>query len=33
MNEKIWYFYIIKNNNYTYAGVSPDPNRRLRQHN
>jgi predicted GIY-YIG superfamily endonuclease len=28
-----WFFYIIINNNYTYAGVSPTPERRLRQHN
>lgn len=28
-----WFFYIIKNNNCTYAGVSPTPERRLRQHN
>ena len=28
-----WKFYIIQNNNRTYAGVSPDPVRRLRQHN
>ena len=28
-----WIFYIIKNGNCTYAGVSPDPVRRLRQHN
>ena len=28
-----WQFYIIINNNYTYAGVLPDPKRRLRQHN
>tara|TARA_B100001093_G_C26222181_1_gene756629 strand:- start:78 stop:482 length:405 start_codon:yes stop_codon:yes gene_type:complete len=28
-----WIFYIIKNDNCTYAGVSPDPIRRLRQHN
>jgi predicted GIY-YIG superfamily endonuclease len=28
-----WFFYIIKNKNYTYAGVSPTPTRRLRQHN
>ena len=33
MEEKPWIFYIIKNNNCTYAGVSPDPVRRLRQHN
>lgn len=31
--EKKWIFYIISNNNYTYAGVSPNPERRLRQHN
>tara|TARA_Y100001935_G_C17278280_1_gene495960 strand:+ start:801 stop:1190 length:390 start_codon:yes stop_codon:yes gene_type:complete len=28
-----WSFYIIKNNNATYAGVSPDPIQRLRKHN
>ena len=28
-----WYFYLIQNNKCTYAGVSPDPVRRLRQHN
>jgi predicted GIY-YIG superfamily endonuclease len=33
MEEKPWIFYIIKNRNCTYAGVSPDPVRRLRQHN
>ena len=32
-DEKEWYFYIIKNNNCTYAGVSPDPVQRLRKHN
>ena len=33
MSDKNWHFYLIYNNNYTYAGVSPDPKRRLRQHN
>ena len=28
-----WNFYIIANGNYTYAGVSPTPDKRLRQHN
>ena len=28
-----WAFYIIENAGKTYAGVSPDPKRRLRQHN
>lgn len=28
-----WVFYIIKNQHYTYAGVSPKPFKRLRQHN
>ena len=28
-----WVFYIIQNKNYTYAGVSPTPIKRLRQHN
>ena len=31
MND--WSFYIIKNGNATYAGVSPDPIQRLRKHN
>ena len=26
-------FYIIKNKNCTYAGISPDPVQRLRKHN
>ena len=32
-DEKKWVFYLIENNGCTYAGVSPDPVRRLRQHN
>ena len=28
-----WVFYVIQNKNYTYAGVSPTPIKRLRQHN
>ena len=28
-----WVFYIIQNRQFTYAGVSPDPIRRLRAHN
>ena len=32
-NSKEWIFYIIQNKYSTYAGVSPDPVRRLRQHN
>jgi len=31
--DKHWSFYIIGNDRSTYAGVSPDPARRLRQHN
>ena len=33
MATKPWVFYIIVNGGRTYAGVSPDPVRRLRQHN
>tara|TARA_B100001287_G_scaffold70253_1_gene57880 strand:- start:1172 stop:1576 length:405 start_codon:yes stop_codon:yes gene_type:complete len=32
MTDK-WSFYIIKNKDCTYAGVSPDPVQRLRKHN
>jgi predicted GIY-YIG superfamily endonuclease len=31
--EPPWFFYIIQNGPYTYAGVSPDPVQRLRRHN
>lgn len=33
MSSAPWFFYIIQNGYSTYAGVSPDPKRRLRQHN
>jgi len=33
MDAPPWKFYLIQNGNRTYAGVSPDPIRRLRQHN
>ena len=33
MSNDDWQFYIIQNKYATYAGVSPDPVRRLRQHN
>jgi predicted GIY-YIG superfamily endonuclease len=31
--EDLWSFYIIQNKGCTYAGVSPDPVKRLRKHN
>ena len=31
--EDEWFFYIIQNKQFTYAGVSPDPVKRLRKHN
>lgn len=31
--EALWSFYIIQNKGCTYAGVSPDPIKRLRKHN
>ena len=31
--ETNWFFYLIKKNNCTYAGISPTPEKRLRQHN
>jgi len=33
IKDKAWKLYIIQNNRNTYVGVSPDPIRRLRQHN
>jgi predicted GIY-YIG superfamily endonuclease len=33
MEEEKWIFYIIENKGCTYAGVSPDPVKRLRKHN
>ena len=33
VSDPEWFFYIIKNNGFTYAGVSPTPTKRLRQHN
>ena len=33
MNNDEWQFYLIQNGPYTYAGVSPDPDKRLRKHN
>ena len=31
--EEKWFFYIIHNKGCTYAGVSPDPVKRLKKHN
>ena len=31
--EEPWLFYIVHNKGFTYAGVSPDPVKRLRKHN
>ena len=31
--EEKWVFYLIHNKGCTYAGVSPDPIKRLRKHN
>ena len=31
--EDKWIFYIVHNKGFTYAGVSPDPVKRLRKHN
>jgi predicted GIY-YIG superfamily endonuclease len=33
MEEEKWSFYIIQNKGATYAGVSPDPIKRLKKHN
>jgi predicted GIY-YIG superfamily endonuclease len=33
LEEASWSFYIIQNKGCTYAGVSPDPVKRLRKHN
>jgi predicted GIY-YIG superfamily endonuclease len=33
LDKEDWQFYLIKNGPYTYAGVSPDPVKRLRKHN
>jgi len=33
MSQELWSFYIIQNKNATYAGVSPDPVKRLKKHN
>ena len=32
-NNSQWICYLIANNNYTYVGVTPTPEKRLRQHN
>jgi predicted GIY-YIG superfamily endonuclease len=31
--DESWKFYIIKNKNYSYAGATPDTERRIRKHN
>ena len=33
MSKEDWQFYLIQNGCYTYAGVSPDPEKRLKKHN
>ena len=33
MSQELWSFYIIQNKYATYAGVSPDPVKRLKKHN
>ena len=33
MNNEDWQFYLIQNGPYTYAGVSPAPEKRLKKHN
>ena len=33
LDKEQWQFYLINNGPYTYAGVSPDPVKRLRKHN
>ena len=33
MDNEQWEFYLIQNGSYTYAGISPDPIKRLQKHN